>query len=235
MNLNEVKRELLRLSKIKGVRYSNDPITDNYYGIRVPYLRVIANNISKNDYLDFLENNDFEIFELKLIHAFVIGNIKSLEESLYYVNLFVPLIDSWNVNDTICQALKIAKKYQREYWNFLIELAKSKEEFKQRFVAVMLLSHYLNDEYIDEVISVLDSLRNPEYYCKMGVAWAFATVMAKYPEKCFEYLKKTTLDNWTYNKAIQKMIESFRVLDEHKEILRSMKKRGINNEKTRLQ
>ncbi len=39
-----------------------------------------------------------------------------------------------------------------------------------------------------------------------------------------EYLKHSTLDNWTYNKALQKTIESFRVDKDTKDILREMKK-----------
>ncbi|MFA5220318.1 MAG: DNA alkylation repair protein [Bacilli bacterium] len=224
MILDEIKNELLKISEIEGSKYRNEPITDNYYGIRVPYLRKIADYIFKKDYKQFLDNNDFIPFELEIIQAFVIGKIKDINESIYYTNLFVPLIHDWSANDTICQSLKIAKKHQKEYWDFLIKYAKSEREFEQRFVAVMMLSHYLNDEYIDEVIIWLDRLKNPGYYCKMGVAWAFATIMAKYPDKCFVYLKNNSLDKWTHNKAIQKMIESFRVLDEHKEILRKMKR-----------
>jgi hypothetical protein len=48
--------------------------------------------------------------------------------------------------------------------------------------------------------------------------------MARYPEKCFAYLERCTLDSWTYNKALQKMTESYRVTPENKKVLRSMKR-----------
>ena len=40
-----------------------------------------------------------------------------------------------------------------------------------------------------------------------------------------EYLKQSKLDNWTYNKSLQKTIESLRVDKETKDILRGIKRR----------
>lgn len=40
-----------------------------------------------------------------------------------------------------------------------------------------------------------------------------------------EYPKQSKLDNWTYNKSLQKTIESLRVDKETKDILRGMKRR----------
>ena len=104
--------------------------------------------------------------------------------------------------------------------------SKIDDEYKQRLVAVMLMDYYLTDEYIDMSLEVLDSLKNEKYYCKMAVAWAIATAWAKQREKTFCYMQdgNNTLDDWTYNKAIQKMLESYRVSDEDKRILRTMKR-----------
>jgi len=87
-----------------------------------------------------------------------------------------------------------------------------------------MLSHYLNDEYIDRVISVLDELNTADYYSQMGVAWAIATVMGKYPEKCLKYLKSKSchLDEITRKKSLQKIRESYRVSTEIKDITRKL-------------
>ena len=84
----------------------------------------------------------------------------------------------------------------------------------------------MNDEYIDKVIEVLDSLNTDDYYSQMGVAWAVATIMGKYSEKCLKYLKspKCSLDKITYNKALQKIRESYRVPDEIKTLTKNLKK-----------
>ena len=103
-------------------------------------------------------------------------------------------------------------------------LKDSNDEWEIRIVAVTILSHFLIDEYIDEAITILDSLNRPTYMAKMGIAWAFATIMAKYEDKMFQYLQNCSLDNWTYNKALSKMKESFRVSEEAKEKLKFMKR-----------
>ena len=91
--------------------------------------------------------------------------------------------------------------------------------------AVMLLSHFLTDDYIDRVLEILDETRCEAYYYRMGAAWAVATAMAKYRDKTLAFLKTTALDDWTYNKAIQKMLESYRVSPEDKILLRAMKRK----------
>ena len=43
--------------------------------------------------------------------------------------------------------------------------------------------------------------------------------LIKYYEDTIEYLKTSKIDNWTYNKAIQKAIESYRISDGKKQEL----------------
>jgi len=89
----------------------------------------------------------------------------------------------------------------------------------------MLMDQFLLPEYIDRVLMVLDSLRDEEYYASMAIAWALATAYAKFPEKTMQLLKGGNhFSDVTFNRAIQKMIESYRVSKEDKEILRKMKR-----------
>ena len=91
-------------------------------------------------------------------------------------------------------------------------------------VTVMLLSHFLTDDYVDDVIDVINSLCTDTYYAMMGVAWTVATIMAKYPDKCISYMvsDRNALDDITYNKAISKMKESYRVSDENKRYMETL-------------
>lgn len=59
---------------------------------------------------------------------------------------------------------------------------------------------------------------------KMGIAWLEAIIMAKYEDKALAYLEQSSLDDWTYNKAITKMLESFRVSEKVKEKIKLMKR-----------
>lgn len=197
-------------------------------GVRVPVLRKIAKEIAKGDWQTYLKEAPEDTYEEVAIKGFVIGYTSTeLEVILAYVEEHIEKINDWSLCDGFCSNLKIVNKYKEEFLEFLLPYAKIDDEFKQRVVAVMLMDYYLTDAYIDMSLEVLDSLKNEKYYCKMAVAWAVATAWAKQREKTFVYMQdgNNTLDDWTYNKAIQKMLESYRVSDEDKEMLRKMKRK----------
>ena len=61
----------------------------------------------------------------------------------------------------------------------------------------------------------------------MMIAWFFATALAKQWDAAVKYLEEGRLGRWTHNKTIQKAIESYRITDEQKSYLRTLKKRGF--------
>ena len=214
MKLDIIK---IRLNRIKRTSF----------GISIPELRKFAKEVAKDNYKEFLENDDYSSFELKLLHAFVIGYAKDdINILLKYFKDFMPFVDDWCINDSLCQNFKIARKYPDIVWKFLMKFKNSKKEFESRVISVILLSHFLNEVYIDKVLNVLNCLNTDDYYSKMGVAWAIATIMGKYPEKCLNYLKSEgcNLDKITYNKSIQKIRESFRVSEDIKLFTNKMKR-----------
>lgn len=167
-------------------------IIDNLYyldHITIPELRKIARKIAKDDYRQFLNNNPLDKYELKFLHAFVIGYANDKIEILIdYFQKFIPYVNDWAICDSLCQSFKIARIYQDEVFNMILNYTNSYCEFETRIVAVTLLSHFLNDFYIDKVLSILNSLHTQDYYSQMGVAWAIASIMAKYPQLCLNYL-----------------------------------------------
>ena len=202
------------------------PGNDNILGVRVPVIRSLAKQIAKEDWRSYLAGARDDSYEEICLQGFVIGYVKTdIEEILSYAAAFIPKIHDWSVNDGFCATFKIAKKNRERVWEFLMQYKDSTEEFEQRVVAVMLMNHFWVEEYIDPVLKVWDELKHEGYYCKMGVAWGVATAYAKFPEKTHAFLRNNHLDDFTYNKAIQKMIESYRVPAEMKDVLRSMKRK----------
>lgn len=196
-------------------------------GVRVPILRKLAKEIAEGDWQTYLREASEDSYEEVAIKGFVIGYAKAeLEVLLPYIAEHIEKINDWSLCDGFCSNLKVVKKHREEILEFLLPYAKIDDEFKQRVVAVMLMTYYLTDEYIDMTLKVLDNLKNENYYCKMAVAWAIATAWAKQREKTYCYMLdgNNTLNDWTYNKAIQKMLESYRVSDEDKVMLRKMKR-----------
>lgn len=197
-------------------------------GVRLPILRKMAKEIARGDWQTFLQEAPEELYEEVQIKGFVIGYAKTdLKIILPYVKEHIEKINDWSLCDSFCSTLKIVERHRADFLEFLLPYSKKDAEFKQRVVAVMLMDYYLTEEYIDLTLDVLDSLKNEKYYCKMAVAWAVATAWAKQRDKTYAYMQQgnNTLDDWTYNKAIQKMLESYRVTKEDKEMLRTMKRR----------
>ncbi len=138
--------------------------------------------------------------------------------------MFAEHAREWSVVDSLTQKFVLAKKYQKEVFDLVEKYAVINDEFFQRIAAVLLLSHFLNDEYIDQSIAILENLYHHGYYTKMAVAWAFTSIMSKYPKKCLVVLEEQHLDPWIHNKAISKMIDSFQIDDEIKQYLKTLKR-----------
>ena len=84
----------------------------------------------------------------------------------------------------------------------------------------------INEEHIDDVISLLDSAENDGYYFKMAKAWTLSVCFVKYPEITMPYLEKGTLDDETLRMTVRKIIDSYRVSDEMKAKVRGLVSRN---------
>lgn len=199
-------------------------------GIRVPVLRKLAQDIVKEDNYDwksFLHKENTKYFEEVMLQGLIIGYLKlELNEKINFLKNIILKLDSWALTDTIIPTLKIKEKDLKEYWDFILNYIDSNKEFEVRFAIVSMLDYYLIDEYVDEVIDILNNICHEGYYVKMAVAWTLAEIGIKYNQKLMLYLKsKNKLDKFTYNKTLQKMIESYRISEEQKTILRDMKRK----------
>lgn len=204
-----MRQEILNIRKKEIIQ--NVYGFENFHGTKTKVLREIAKKIAKEKDYGYL-NEKHESFEEIMIHAFVIGYMKEdVAFILKCVDKFIPMINSWASNDALCQGLKIAKKYQKEFFDYIEKFKDSENEWERRIIMVMLLSHYNNQEYIDKALKLIDYVKKDSYMVKMGAAWALATFAIKFPIKTLGFLKRNTLDVWTHNKAISKINESFRV------------------------
>ena len=224
----EIKDKLFELSDKKYKEFHGGlcPGTENIIGVRVPVLRKYAQELFKEkDWKQTIKEIDNEYYEEIMLQGILIGQAKNedINTILKYVEDYVPKIDNWAICDVFCAGLKITKKYKSEMWNFIQKYLKSNKEFEIRFAIVMILDYYIDEEYLKEDFKIFDNINHEGYYVKMAVAWAISICLIKYYEDTKEYLKKSKIDNWTYNKAIQKAIESYRISDEKKQELRKMK------------
>lgn len=199
------------------------PGKDNILGVRIPLLRKLAKEILNNDWKEYLMKTGSSMEEL-ILQGFIIGGCKvSQEERLRMAADFVPKIDCWPVCDSFCGCLKPADKHKKLVWDFILPYLHSGREFEVRFGVVMLL-HYLSEEYAPLAFSHIDMIRHEGYYARMAIAWVLSMYYINCPELTLKYLKESNLDTFTYNKTIQKIIESKRVDRTDKDMLRCLKR-----------
>lgn len=202
------------------------PNNDNILGVRLPILRKLAKQIANGNWQEYMKSVQNEYYEEVMLQGMVIGYVKAdIEELLSYVREFIPKIDNWAVCDSFCGGLKFTKTNRPRVWNFIQPYLSSTKEFEVRFGIVMLLDFYVDEVYIDRVLEMLDGVNHDGYYVKMAIAWAISICYIKFPEITTKYLKNNKLDDFTYNKALQKIIESLRVDKETKRIIRNMKRK----------
>ena len=196
---------------------------NNSLGVKTPILKMIAKDMVKNnDYQSFIDSKH-SYHEENMIHMFILSNIKDKEYVYNELDKMVPTFDNWAVCDSLMNIKIISKN--REFFFPLIEKYKnSDKEFEIRFSVVMLLDHYVIDEYINRIFKIIEEVKNDYYYTKMAIAWLVAELMIKQRDKCLDYLKISKLDDFTFNKAIQKMNESFRISDEDKKYLKTLRR-----------
>ena len=163
-----------------------------------------------------------------MLQGMIIGlsKEKDFEVIKKYIEDFVPKIDNWAICDVFCAGLKITKKYKEDMWDFIQTYLKSKNEFYLRFAIVMILDFYIEEEYLERNFEIFNNVRSDKYYVQMAIAWAISICLIKYYDKTIKYLKskECKLDNFTYNKLLQKARESYRISKEQKEELQKMKK-----------
>lgn len=209
--------------KYRDFQYKLIPNAKNIIGVRVPILRKIAKEIVKGDWKNFLEKRNKETYEEIMLEGYVIGYGKmSIDEALKYLENFIPKIDNWAICDSSINTFKFTLKNKEKVYEFIRPYLVSEKEFEVRFAVIMLLTFYIDDQYIDEILEIMGKISNRAYYVQMAVAWTISVCYVKFPFKTEEFLVKNLLDDFTHNKSIQKIKESFRVAEKDKLRLKSL-------------
>ena len=168
-----------------------------------------------------MEELPHEYFEENQLRAFIICGMKDFNECMEELEKFLPYVDNWATCDQMSP--KIFKKHRKELLVHIKDWIASDAAYTVRFGVGMLMQHFLDDDFDPEYPEMVAGLRSEEYYVNMMIAWYFATALAKQYESILPFIEQKKLDDWTHNKAIQKSIESYRITDEQKSYLRSLK------------
>ncbi|MBS6518140.1 MAG: DNA alkylation repair protein [Clostridium sp.] len=232
----EIQKELISLADEPYRQFHSRllPGTDHILGVRLPVLRKMAGRLLKEEGVFCLERLTDETYEELQLQGLIIGSAREdAGEKLERIRRFVDKIDNWAVCDTFCTSLRFTRKNQEKVLDFLKPYILSSREFEARFAAVMLLSWYADEAYILETLRLLDQIRQPDYYASMAVAWAVSVCYVKFPEITMKYLTEwNTLEEDTYRRALQKILESNRADQEQKRQIRLLRE-GVSRRESR--
>lgn len=193
-------------------------------GVRTPILRNFAKTLYRDrmpevrKFLSFLPHGYYEEDNL---HAFLLEQIRDLDELLTYTETFLPYIDNWATCDSFSP--RLFKKDPERILKKITEWIRSDKEYTVRYAVGLLLSNYLDERFDPAHLELVASISSEHYYVKMMVAWYFSFALIKQYESALPYIENRVLEPWTHNKAIQKARESARISKEIKEKLNKLK------------
>lgn len=223
--MNKIQKDLFTLSEQAYAEFCFN-LTPNIdpksiIGVRIPKIRKYAKSICNNDNTEFLKCLPHKYYEENLLHGFLIEQIKDYDKCLFELEKFLPFIDNWSVCDT-CNP-KIFRKHKDDLIVHIKKWINDDKTYTIRYGIGLLMGLYLDDDYKKEYLDIVSKVRSEEYYVNMMIAWYFATALAKQYDDAISYLENNKLTKWVHNKTIQKAIDSYRVSDDRKDYLRTLR------------
>ena len=191
-------------------------------GVRTPKLRAFAKEFGKTEEAkEFLKVLPHQYYEENNLHGLLIEQIKDYPTLIRELNRFLPCLDNWATCDLL--TVRVVKKHLDTFTEEVERWLASDHTYTIRFGIGMLMRYYLEEHFSLEYPEKVAKIRSEEYYVNMMRAWYFATALAKQYEAIFPFLEEKRLDAWTHNKTIQKAIESYRITQEQKVYLRTLR------------
>lgn len=193
-----------------------------FIGVRTPVLRKLAKEmINDGSYKEFIKELPHYYYEENTLHSCILSLYKDIDELIKELDIFLPYIDNWATCDLLRP--KAFEKDLNRILDKVKEWINTKDVYSIRFGIVTLLSFYLDEGFDKNINELVLNIRSSDYYVNMAIAWYFSYALIKQYDKTIDIFKLYKLDKWVHNKSIQKAIESFRISDEKKNYLRSLK------------
>ena len=149
-----------------------------------------------------------------------------LETVFHYLDPLILKFDNWAHVDTIISSLKIFKKQPTKVLAHFLPLKTHPGEFTKRSFIVLLMTYFLEQNYIDSTLKHLTQIEQGQYYVDMAIAWTLCEGLVKQYQKTIPLLQQQAFSKFVHNKTIQKASESYRIPSKTKEYL----KRYTSNE-----
>ena len=222
----EIRKELFLLQDVpyrdfQAKLIPNVP-AESMIGVRTPALRSLAKQLAKQEEISvFLRELPHRYFDENQLHAFILSEWKDYARCMEGVRRFLPFVDNWATCDQLSP--KVFRKHRPELLESIREWLSSGQTYTLRFAVGMLMEHFLDEDFDPVYPEMVARIRSEEYYVNMMVAWYFATALAKQYDAVLPYIEDRRLDGWTHNMTIRKAVESYRISEDRKAVLKSMR------------
>lgn len=191
-------------------------------GVRTPALRKMAKQICKTPVAqEFLHSLPHRYFDENQLHAFILSEEKDINTCIAELEQFLPYVDNWATCDQLSP--RCFKRHTTELLPFIRKWMRSTHTYTKRFGIASLMRYFLDEAFRPEYLEWVASIKSDEYYIRMMQAWFFATALAKQWDATLPYIEQHRLEKDTHNKTIQKAVESFRITDEQKALLKTLR------------
>lgn len=224
-------------------------------GVRLPVLRKKAKELAKGNWREELKTEDIYFEEVMLRGMMLSYVKESLSVMLPYIEAYIPCVKNWSVCDSVFSKMEVFRQDRDKTWEFIQPYLYSDEEFEVRTAVIIMMSHVLKcDEEGKNIkrlasISLEDCLAGRDkpatgnagsylpgilealnreftaYYASMAAAWIVAEAFCCYPASVYKFLRNNRMDDDTYNRALQKIVESLIPCPEVKAEIRKMKRK----------
>lgn len=191
-------------------------------GVRVPHLRNLAKEMRRSPEAEqLIRELPHTYFEEYLLHGFLLSYITDFDRCALELDKLLPYLDCWALTDSISPP--VFKRNKKGLLPWIDTWLSRGDTYSVRYGILMLMKHYLGDDFRPEYMERVAAVRSDEYYVNMAVAWYFATALASQLGHAIKYFESGSLSPWIHAKAIQKACESCRISREVKDYLKSLR------------
>lgn len=191
-------------------------VTRPVLGIKTSVLESKARSLTKDNVSIY--DIALDSHEAILLTGFLIAyeDVNTLER-LKHLEYLLPFMDNWSYTDSIVPRLKKLKNEKQ----FFIDLLKSENPFYKRTGIIYLFKFYLKQD-LKNTLPLIVGVSDDNYYVKMAIAWSLAESMIYDFDYTLSVINDLD-DDFIKMKSYQKAIESFRITNTQKTLLRNLK------------
>ena len=195
---------------------------DAVIGVRAPAIRALAKELYGTDEaVRFMAELPHKYFDENNLHGALICRIRDYASAMAETERFLPYIDNWATCDF--PEPKCFTKHKKDLLPHIRQWIASGKTYTVRYGIGLLMRMYLDEDFTPEYPAMAAEVVSEEYYVNMMIAWYFATALAKQWDSVISYLEERRLSPWVHKKTIQKAIESYRITQEQKNYLRTLR------------